>query len=479
MAEHIKINDITPRIEYEGDGVTVGFPYPFPIFADDNMTVYLDEAAQTSGFTVTGAGVSEGGTVTFDAAPADGVMVTLARDVPIKRTTDFQTAGAFRADTINDELDTITAILQELLLKHGLTVRVSVTDGVGLELPGVATRANKHLAFDGVGAVSLTSEAPVSDLKRTDPPITLIDGTAAYALPAEIQSGLDEGNYQAWLVGGGLLVPGDEFTVAADTLTLTTTPTSGNGLAGQELMVELVRPAINATAVQPGTISTQALVDGAVTSAKLSFPGQAYGDLLSRDSTPAWVPLPAPTSDGKYILGVDVSGGGSVKTFNYKNKALVNDWSWPAFNSTPKTIVGTILDNDTKMTITEGDEIFTRSITIDSDTAGIVIWVNVYVSCASRQTIRVGLFRDGATDALLEGRYRGHDEANPAARTVPLMYQASALTPGAVTYSVRVGCTNTTGRVNEEYYSINGGPGRKAGGNVGSSMLIMELGSKT
>ena len=475
---------VTPRVQYTADGGLGPLVIPWPFYDDDDLLVYDGETLKirTTEYTLTGAGEATGGTLTWVSGfqPDAAATVTIVRQQVSQRDSDLPTAGTWRASVVNTDLDYIISGLQDLLFKAGLAIRVSPVEGVGLELPGVADRANKHLAFDGTGAVSLTTDAPVSDLKRTDPPITLIDGTAAYALPAEVQSGLDEDNYQVWLVGGGLLVPGDEFTVTADTITLTTTPTSGNGLAGQELMVELVRPAINATAVQPGSVGTAALATGAVTSPKLNFPGQGYGDLLARDNTPAWVPLPAPTSDGKYLLGMDVSGGATVKAFEYKpKKANLNDWSWPALNSTPTTIINTLADNDVKMTITQGDEILTRSITIDSDTAGIVIWVNVYATCAVGQTIRIGLFRDGATDALREARWRNHPSIGLPADMRSFMYQASGITAGAVTYSVRVACTNTTGRVNEEYYANLGAPGRKGGGNVGSSMFIMELGSKT
>ena len=71
MAEtHIQIGDITPRIQYTGDGVQTLFTYPFPIFQAADMEVFLDNVKQATGFTVNGAGQSAGGDVTFDSAPA-------------------------------------------------------------------------------------------------------------------------------------------------------------------------------------------------------------------------------------------------------------------------------------------------------------------------------------------------------------------------------------------------------------------------
>ena len=328
----------TPWIQYDADGTVGPLEIPWPFYADTDLDVWAGSTLMTltTDYTLTGAGESTGGELTWEDAskPDADTVVTIVRGTVPHRDSDFQTSGAVRARVLNEQFDFIIAALQDLLFQQGLTLRVSALEGSGLELPDVDTRANKHLAFDGTGAITMTSDAPVSDLKRTEPPLTLVDAQAAYALPSEVQSGLDEDNYRAWLVNGSILVPATDYTITADTLTLTTTPTTANGLAGQYLMVELVRPALNLTSVQPGTVNTAALADGAVTSDKLSFASSALGALLQHDGSD-WIVLPAPTTDGKHLLGIDVSSSGTVKTFAYKNKALLNDLAFATFNSTP------------------------------------------------------------------------------------------------------------------------------------------------
>lgn len=58
-------------------------------FSEADLAVYLDGAKQASGYTITGEGETEGGSVIFDAAPALGVVVTLSRELPIARVSDF------------------------------------------------------------------------------------------------------------------------------------------------------------------------------------------------------------------------------------------------------------------------------------------------------------------------------------------------------------------------------------------------------
>lgn len=137
MTVHIQIGDTRPRIQYDANGTQTAFPYPFPIFTESDLHVYLDATRVTTGFTVAGAGESEGGTVTFGSAPTDGIRVTLVRHLDIERVTDFQPGGPLRAMTLNDELDYLTAVDQQLDEALSRSVRVAMTapDDTTLELP--------------------------------------------------------------------------------------------------------------------------------------------------------------------------------------------------------------------------------------------------------------------------------------------------------------------------------------------------------
>ena len=164
MAEtHIQIGDITPRIQYTGDGAQTLFTYPFPIFQAADMEIFLDDVKQATGFTVNGAGQSAGGDATFDAAPANGVVVTLRRRLAIQRTSDFQESGEFRSKVINDELDYLTAALQQVSDDGDRTLRLGATDQTAsLTLPDKAARTNMYLGFDANGdPIATDASGPV------------------------------------------------------------------------------------------------------------------------------------------------------------------------------------------------------------------------------------------------------------------------------------------------------------------------------
>jgi hypothetical protein len=156
MAEHIRIGDVAPRVHYVADGTQSVFAYPFPIFSTTDLECLVDGERRESGFTIQGAGLSEGGSVAFAAAPAAGTRITLRRRMRVQRVTDFQPNGLLRADTLNDELDYQVAALQELRDELASSLRVDPSDPpTGLVLPARAGRANRVLGFDSTGALAL------------------------------------------------------------------------------------------------------------------------------------------------------------------------------------------------------------------------------------------------------------------------------------------------------------------------------------
>lgn len=167
MPEHIKMPDITPIVRYVADGIDTNYSYPFPIFASEDMQVFFDGAPQVSGFIIDGAGETLGGSITFDVAPDNGVIITLARVLPIERVTDFLEGGDFSAQSINNELDYIIASVQQVNRENDLMLRYSDYETpASATLPDRAIRANKALGFDGDGnpvAVSLEGSMAAPD----------------------------------------------------------------------------------------------------------------------------------------------------------------------------------------------------------------------------------------------------------------------------------------------------------------------------
>ena len=149
---HIKMPAIEPLVRYVANGTETHFNYPFPIFASEDLKVYFDGVQRFHGFDIFDAGETAGGIVTFDEAPEVNIIVTLERRIPLERVTDFLEGGDFSAQAINNELDYLTASIQQVSRDLSPVLKFSDSETPSAnEIPSRTQRANKVLGFDGNG----------------------------------------------------------------------------------------------------------------------------------------------------------------------------------------------------------------------------------------------------------------------------------------------------------------------------------------
>jgi len=148
---HITVDDTTPRKYYTvGSTPQTDFEVPFAFFNDDDLLVYIDGTLKSlnTHYTVSGAGLSDGGTVTFLSAQSN-VDIAIIRDVPIERVTDIPNTGPLDHDALNTEFDRMVAMMQQINAAHERVVTLDDSDpSANLVLPAVATRLGKILGFD-------------------------------------------------------------------------------------------------------------------------------------------------------------------------------------------------------------------------------------------------------------------------------------------------------------------------------------------
>lgn len=100
----------TPYIEHTGNGVTTSFALKFQCESKDHLIVLVDGIEPPiATWSLTG------GNVVFTTAPAAGKKITLQRNTPFSRTTDYQSYNnSFRPPAVNKDFDWIWWKLQEL-----------------------------------------------------------------------------------------------------------------------------------------------------------------------------------------------------------------------------------------------------------------------------------------------------------------------------------------------------------------------------
>jgi len=104
------VQEQTPYIEHTGNGVTTSFALKFQCESKDHLIVLVDEIEPPiATWSLTG------GNVVFTTAPASGKKITLQRNTPFSRTTDYQSYNnSFRPPAVNKDFDWIWLKLQEL-----------------------------------------------------------------------------------------------------------------------------------------------------------------------------------------------------------------------------------------------------------------------------------------------------------------------------------------------------------------------------
>lgn len=190
------ISDTAPRVQYTAANTQTQFTIPFEFFADadikviktasngtDTTLTLASSPANAVQYRVEGAGVSAGGTkrITLGGASTNGDKYTIFRELAVERTSDFPVSGNFPIETLNTELDKITAMIQqnESDNKFSPQAKSSTSTAFGLVFPELV--ANKILTVNSSGnalefSQSITDVATVAGIAGN---ITTVAGIAS------------------------------------------------------------------------------------------------------------------------------------------------------------------------------------------------------------------------------------------------------------------------------------------------------------
>ena len=237
------------RKQYNGNDVTTEFSFPYKFLADGDLTVILTDSSGldttltlSTHYTVTGAGVDAGGTVTMITPPATGERLTIVRELDLVQETDYISGDSFPSESHETALDRLTMIAQQLreLVGRSVILPASTTysdvvlenptalafirwnsDGTALESVGVALGAGDLLSSNNLSDVDSAAIARVNlgleigaDVQAYDATIVVdadigvtVQAYDADILKADISDNLTVG------------YPTDSETLVSDTIT--------------------------------------------------------------------------------------------------------------------------------------------------------------------------------------------------------------------------------------------------------------------
>lgn len=176
------ISSTTNRFSYAGNDVTTVFSFPAYFLANEDLVVILRDDATgvetlqtiTTDYTVSGAGVQLGGSVTMIVAPATGETLVIYRDPALTQGLDLVENDSLPAESVEEALDRNTMLSQRL--KDQWTRTVTLTEGYSDPFD---TTLPALLEPDTVIAIN-----PAGDGFATGPTITDIADAATNAAAA-------------------------------------------------------------------------------------------------------------------------------------------------------------------------------------------------------------------------------------------------------------------------------------------------------
>ena len=159
------VSSTQTTISFDGTGAQTLFIVPFKFFADADLIVHLIvDSTQvptlqviTTNYTVSGAGLESGGTVTFGVAPPVGTTVRIDRFVIPLQDLDLVENSKIDSEALEKDHDLLTMMIQQLLERTG---------GQGFQITTISTftlQSNALNQWDGLGFIATNFADPASD----------------------------------------------------------------------------------------------------------------------------------------------------------------------------------------------------------------------------------------------------------------------------------------------------------------------------
>ena len=277
------VSSTTTKVSYSGNGSTTVFAYTFKIFADADLTVIVRTDSTgaevtktlTTHYTVSGAGNTNGGNVTFGTAPASGETVVIKRNLALTQSTDYTPNDPFPAASHEDALDRQMFVAQQQEERFARALVFPETDTASTTIPSSVARADKFLGFDSSGNIAALSSTGVTP----------------------------------GAVGTGELEDGSVTTAKlADN-----SVTSAKIVDGTIATADIADDAVTAAKVANDAVATASIADNAVTNAKMADDSVGANELIDNSVGASAINIVGNGSSGQAIVS-DADGSFSYKT---------------------------------------------------------------------------------------------------------------------------------------------------------------------
>lgn len=515
----------TARSAQNGDGSSVTFTVPFYFLNATDLLVYVGGVLKTltTDYSVSGAGVSTGGSVTFVTAPASGTgNVVIIRDPDQLQSVKYPSNDQFPSGVTETALDKLTMLVQRIrdLIGRSFTLPDSDSSGASLTVP--TPESNYLIGWNSTGtglanysgspstlvSSAMTPVVQATTLALARSAMGLASGaTTTVGTAASLDAGTSSGNVPVLNSAGKLAAAVQSalfqpLSAAVATNALTVTLAAGARLDFSDGSTVVLASPISVTVPSGQAVGTSNGVAARlwVVAMKNSgtpelaiintWNGTDVYEILPTDSISTTAIASAPSAQVWYSTTSRSSQPIAVAGYVEITEATAGTWATaPSLvqgyrpsvplpgqtvqrrrNATGAVATGTttIPADDTIPQITEGNEYLTQAITPRSALNLLMTRAQIVMANDGGGVYCSALFQDASANALAAAQL-GSMSASVRA-VVALEYRAVAGTASATTMRVRAG-SSAAGTT-----TLNGvTAGRQLGGVMNSWIQVEEI----
>lgn len=221
------VQTTTSSIKHVADSGQLNYSFDFLVLSESHVFIYISGLPYYEGFSVTGVGDANGGTIVLDNAldsALDNETLLISRIIPVTQETDYLSYDGFPAESHERGLDKLTLLIQQNITALSKTIRVSEGDPVsGDDLIIPLNRTDKLITFDSDGKLVLVDQGDGTggggSISFEDETEVLVDGQTNVAF-----SVITVSTASFFLVGSGtdqgILHEDTDYTLNVDGLSI-------------------------------------------------------------------------------------------------------------------------------------------------------------------------------------------------------------------------------------------------------------------
>lgn len=336
------VQTTTSRADYTGNGVTTAFTVPFYFLDNTHIQVLRTQIstgitttlALSTDYTVSGAGVGSGGSITCVVAPTSDQKISILRNVPFTQLTHYVENDPFPAASHERALDQVTMEVQQLSEAQSRALTLSkASSGVSTALP--TPQGSRFIGWDASATYLINYDpSTVGAVLASEPSYTAGFSGNGSTTTFDLGSYPGSNANTDVFISGVRQRPTLDYDVVSTTVVFTSAPPSGTNnilvkwstVLGTEGLTAIANTATAAASSAASSVSAASASASAASSSASAAATSATNAANSATAAAAAVTSALPLAGGTMT-------GPVVMSDQLLSRAMLKDQGYTYYNS--------------------------------------------------------------------------------------------------------------------------------------------------